>query len=79
MDPTAALEQTDDLAATWGVHSYLLDENGNDLRGRELSPTARQLASRAADTDELQHADDDHVAARSRPACGTPMARLTCS
>ncbi|MBN2448326.1 MAG: HAMP domain-containing protein, partial [Phycisphaerae bacterium] len=78
--PTAALEQTDDLAATWGVHSYLLDENGNDLRGRELSPTARQLASRAADTDELQHADDDHVAAlaaRLRDADGTPYVFVT--
>ncbi|MBN2559376.1 MAG: HAMP domain-containing protein [Phycisphaerae bacterium] len=70
----AALEDMDDLTATWGIRTYLLDEAGIDVHGRDLSPTARQLARQAAENDEplLGGADRTVVLALRMPARNGP-------
>ncbi len=67
----AALEHMDSLTATWDIPTYLLDEQGNDVRGRELSSRARQLARQASESDEIQLSDAGRTVALAVRLCAS--------
>jgi len=69
----AALEQMGNLSTSWGIRSYLLDEAGTDVRGHDLSPSARQVARQASASDDVQLGGADRtivLALRLRAADG---------
>ncbi len=61
--PDAAIQQMQRLSSSWEIQSYLLDEQGQELRGVELPPLPGRLADQAMTRDGLQRDGTDRTVA----------------
>lgn len=58
---SAAQQQLEDISATWGLNTYLLDESLNRIDGKELSPAVHDLARLALEDNDVQVSGNNNL------------------